>query len=452
MARSQVVPPPASLRSWRPRVAQVPRMRRGSTTPRRSDDSPRPTTRADAQGRSARVRVGPRTPAVRRTCISDDYEWDAILPWGSSLQRRRSRHRRWAPCERGRSAPAARRRPRRHVVLRRRTGRNEQGCALSSTTSSAATTRTCSARTTGPELTSTSSPASCQAAHGVSVCRARAGGRQSGNGSTSTTPATAAFTPNTPVELLRPRRRQEVRSCRIPPWLQARAARSTTAPTGYTPWGTYLTCEENFNGYFGARRSESWTLRAHRGAGAPTASPPAASATVAQARRALGPELPNPDYTSTRTTASAGSSRSTLPDPERPSRSSAPRSGRFKHEGIAGLVEGKDGRIVGYMGDDQRFDYIYKFISADNWQAYAPTGGRARSTFGSSSTSPSSTTTGRASGCALTDREPGAEGRIRHQAEHAASTPGMAADVLGATPMDRPEWTTVHPDGRSTAR
>ena len=41
--------------------------------------------------------------------------------------------------------------------------------------------------------------------------------------------------------------------------------------------------------------------------------------------------------------------------------------GRFKHEGIS-LTVGKNGRVVGYMGDDQRFDYLYKFISADNWE------------------------------------------------------------------------------------
>jgi secreted PhoX family phosphatase len=42
--------------------------------------------------------------------------------------------------------------------------------------------------------------------------------------------------------------------------------------------------------------------------------------------------------------------------------------GRFKHEGV-GMVVGQGGRAVGYMGDDQRFDYCYKFVSEGNWRS-----------------------------------------------------------------------------------
>ncbi len=36
--------------------------------------------------------------------------------------------------------------------------------------------------------------------------------------------------------------------------------------------------------------------------------------------------------------------------------------GRFKHEGAESIIN-KDGRLVIYMGDDQRFDYLYRFVS-----------------------------------------------------------------------------------------
>ncbi|WP_434452041.1 PhoX family protein [Lentzea sp. E54] len=41
--------------------------------------------------------------------------------------------------------------------------------------------------------------------------------------------------------------------------------------------------------------------------------------------------------------------------------------GRFKHEG-ANVIVAKDGRVVAYMGDDERFDYMYKFVSDERYQ------------------------------------------------------------------------------------
>ena len=47
--------------------------------------------------------------------------------------------------------------------------------------------------------------------------------------------------------------------------------------------------------------------------------------------------------------------------------------GRFKHEGANVIING-DGRVVAYMGDDERFDYVYRFVSRDT---YRP-GGRTK--------------------------------------------------------------------------
>ena len=95
-------------------------------------------------------------------------------------------------------------------------------------------------------------------------------------------------------------------------------------------------------------------------------------------------------------TASAGSSssiRSTRPR----SRRSAPRSAASSTRAPTSIVA-TDGRVVLYFGDDERFDYVYKFVTAG-----PSTRTTARPTWTSStrarSTSRSSTTTARATGC-----------------------------------------------------
>ena len=104
---------------------------------------------------------------------------------------------------------------------------------------------------------------------------------------------------------------------------------------------------------------------------------------------------------------------------------------------------GRGGRIVAYMGDDQRFDYIYKFVSAGNWKSM-----RAR---GKSPLDEGKLYVARfnddGSGdwLELTIDNPYLANRFNSQAE-VLTYARIAADILGATPMDRPEWTTVAPD------
>jgi secreted PhoX family phosphatase len=124
---------------------------------------------------------------------------------------------------------------------------------------------------------------------------------------------------------------------------------------GVTPWGTWLTCEENFNGYF-------W------GKAAAAAGPDAA------ALKRYG--TPGEWYGWGRFHDRFDYAK----EPREPNRfgwvveidpmeaRSVPvkrtAMGRFKHEGAASIVN-KDGRFVVYQGDDERFDYVYKFVTRD---------------------------------------------------------------------------------------
>ncbi len=122
---------------------------------------------------------------------------------------------------------------------------------------------------------------------------------------------------------------------------------------GITPWGTWLTCEENFHGYFHGQLPERIPRRA---------------ITAAMAFPATG--MPGANST----TALTCSRSRTRPnrfgwiveiDPFDPNSTPKKRTalGRGKHEGAAGVINA-DGRYVIYSGDDERFEYVYRFVTA----------------------------------------------------------------------------------------
>ena len=131
---------------------------------------------------------------------------------------------------------------------------------------------------------------------------------------------------------------------------------------GTTPWGTVLSGEENFNGYFRTAGHQSPPTSGTAWRQGPTVTRLGAVDPRFDARYAR--------HTRTSRTGSAGSSRST-----RSTRTSPPVKhtalGRFKHEG-ANVIVGRTGHVVAYMGDDERFDYLYKFVSSEQVPSRQP--------------------------------------------------------------------------------
>jgi secreted PhoX family phosphatase len=118
--------------------------------------------------------------------------------------------------------------------------------------------------------------------------------------------------------------------------------------------------------------------------------------------------------------------------------------GRFKHEGAMVTLAG-DGRVVVYMGDDEPFEYIYKYVSRDRYDAGKRRRQRGLLEVGTLHVARFEAD-GRGQWLALQHGQNGlteANG-FADQADILIRT-RQAADLVGATKMDRPEWIAVHP-------
>lgn len=221
---------------------------------------------------------------------------------------------------------------------------------------------------------------------------------------------------------------------------------------GYTPWGTYLTAEENWAGYF--MNSDETQMREHRRYGVgrangryfwETATPTAERFTRFNA--------------STLATSAAEDYRNEPNtfgwiveiDPFNPDSVPQKRTalGRFGHEGIVfgKVTEGQP--LVTYSGDDSQNEYIYKYISNAPYHQNTAGGHLLNdgklyvARFNSDGSGEwllldvadeAFMTKASAAGVVFSD-----------QADLLLNT-RLAADIAGATKMDRPEWGAVHPE------
>ncbi len=125
---------------------------------------------------------------------------------------------------------------------------------------------------------------------------------------------------------------------------------------GTTPWGTILSGEENFNGYFVATGTSDGDRRYGI-----SSRPTSRGWEVDEARF----DTRNPGYENEKHRFGYIVEVDPFDPTSTPKKHSA--LGRFKHEG-ANVTVSSTGHVVAYMGDDERFDYLYKFVSKNRVQ------------------------------------------------------------------------------------
>ncbi|WP_020679453.1 PhoX family protein [Marinobacterium rhizophilum] len=208
---------------------------------------------------------------------------------------------------------------------------------------------------------------------------------------------------------------------------------------GRTPWGTYLTCEENFQGVFGADRDEDV--------------PPEQARYGIKAAEDRYRWWQHDDRFNLSKTPNEPNRFGWIVeyDPFDPQSTPMKRTalGRVKHEN-AELVLNKDGHVVVYMGDDERGEHIYRFVSKNKFVEGQDAMNRTLLEDGTlyvaQFNGDSDKHAGRGRWIELSHGKNGlsVENGFADQADVLVHT-RRAAKQVEATTMDRPEWVTHNP-------
>jgi uncharacterized protein len=213
--------------------------------------------------------------------------------------------------------------------------------------------------------------------------------------------------------------------------------------SGWTPWGTYLTCEENFNGYFGWNGERT---------------PSALENRYGISQNGFGylwhTADPRFDVNATPNEPNRHGWLVEI-DPFNPTSRPIKRTalGRFKHEN-AELVIAPNGRAVVYMGCDERNEYIYKFVSARTFDRANPTSAANRTLLEDGTLYVARFDAGAVTGDRMGTGVwiPLVFGQNGLTEANGFTSQGdvvirarQAADRVGATMMDRPEWVAANP-------
>jgi len=194
---------------------------------------------------------------------------------------------------------------------------------------------------------------------------------------------------------------------------------------GKTPWGTYLTCEENFNGYFGTTDTTFVLPADYKRYGI-----------VAETR--YGYERFDERFDVAKNPNEPHRAGYIVEiDPANAASTPVKRTGlgRFKHENAAVAIA-RDGRVVVYMGDDERGEFLYKYVSNG---IYVPGGDTSKLLDEGALYVAKFSDDGSGEWLALTPEATG----MKTDEIHVFTR--QAASKVGATTMDRPEWVAINP-------
>lgn len=207
---------------------------------------------------------------------------------------------------------------------------------------------------------------------------------------------------------------------------------------GKTPWGTYLTCEENFDDFFGSSDS---------------------SYAFSKEQKRYGISVNGENYEWKLDERFDVSKNPNEPnrfgwvveiDPYNPESTPIKRTslGRFKHEN-AEIVIAKSGEVVVYMGDDEANEFLYKFVTKEKYNPKNPNKDILNEgTLYVAKLTDTGNLKGIGEWIALEYGKNGLtkENGFNSQAEVLIYA-RLAASIVGATPMDRPEWVAADTKG-----
>ena len=237
--------------------------------------------------------------------------------------------------------------------------------------------------------------------------------------------------------------------------------------TGATPWGTMLTGEENWAVYFnmpkGSNPVDAKTVASRARYGV-ARTPIADAATAALGQGWYTPSATDNRFARWNVAANGASAAADFRNEPNtfgynveidPLVNSTPvkriAMGRFAHEAAAFSVPAAGKPLAVYQGCDSQNEYIYKFVTAANWDPKDVGGGLAAgdkylnegklyvAKFNSDGTG---------QWLELTMADPKISGYSTYAFANQADVyvnARHAADAVGATKMDRPEWGTVNP-------